>query len=80
MKTERGRKDLGHMLLLGSVGRVHVHWRSWAAARLVSSNQESRVLVSSTGVLSKRYIRGRQGKLLITQAIGEVILGTYIYL
>ena len=81
MKTERGRQDLGHMLLLGSVGGVL--WGSWAKAELDSSNQKSRVLVSFVGVLSKGCIRRRQweaGELLITRAVGEATSGTCIYL
>jgi len=50
-------QDLGHMPLLGFVGRVLRV--SQAKARLVTSNQKSRVLVNSTGVFSKGYIRGR---------------------
>lgn len=42
------RQDLGHMLLLGSMGGVL--GGTWAEARLVSSNPESRILVSPMGV------------------------------
>lgn len=42
---------------LGSAGRVL--WGSWAMTGLVNSNQKSRGLISSTGVLSKGNIRGR---------------------
>lgn len=51
------RQDLGHMPLLGSAGRVL--WGSGAMTGLVNSNQKSRGLISSTGVLSKGNIRGR---------------------
>lgn len=40
------RQELGHILLLGSVGSML--WGSWAMIRLVNSNQKSWVLVSST--------------------------------
>ena len=67
---QRELQYLGNMPLLGPVGGVL--WGSQAKARLVSSNQNSGVLVSSSGVLSK----GRRGRQLITKAIGEVISGT----
>lgn len=64
----RERRDLGLMPLLGSIGRLL--WGSCAMARLISSNQKNRVVISSTGFLPKGHIRhigqSRQGRLLIT--------------
>lgn len=61
------------MPLLAYVGGVL--WGSQARARLVHLNKKSRVLVGLTGLLSKGYLRhagnGRQGRLLITGAVGE---------
>lgn len=54
---QRERQDLGHMLLLGFLGRTLCG--SWAKARLANSDQESRVLIGSTGVLFKRQMRGK---------------------
>ena len=71
--ADREWQDLGHMPLLGFVGRVVQV--SQAKARLVNSNQKSRVLVSSTGV-HKEMALGDKGD-LITRAV-ELISGTYI--
>lgn len=73
----REKQDLGHMLLVGSAGRVL--WNSWAIW-----TRKSRVWVSFTRVLSKRYtvkpLRG-WGGLFITRATGRgVISVTYIHL
>ena len=43
----REGQDLGHIPLLGSMGKVH--WGSRAKARLVDSNQKGQILVNSTG-------------------------------
>ena len=47
---------------------------------MVNSNEQNRVVVSLTGVLSEGYIRnpgsGRQGRQLIVRAVGEVITRT----
>lgn len=77
MPTER--QDLEYMLLLGSVGRLL--WCSWAG--LISLNQNSKVLVSSKGSYisnTQGEAPGRQGRLLITRATGEMISETYICL
>lgn len=61
-----------------------VLWHSWMKMRLAHSYSKSWVLGSPTGVLSKGYIRytgcGRQGRLLITRAVGKIISETYISL
>ena len=56
-RADRDRQDLGHVPLLGSMGRVL--WSSWTEARLVHSKQKNRVLVSPMGVLTKGHVRGR---------------------
>lgn len=74
VQAERERKDLGHMLLL-SLG---VKCFGDPRLRLGSSiqTQRSRVLVSSTGVLLKRCIKGRPwdvaGRLGITEILDKV--------
>ena len=78
METERERQDLGQKPLLGSVGGAL--WGSLAKAETGLSRSEEQGLVSFTEVLSKGYIRSRERRLLITRAIGEILLGTYIYL
>lgn len=78
METERERQDLGQKPLLGSVGGAL--WGSLAKAETGLFRSEEQGLVSFTEVLSKGYIRRRERRLLITRAIGEIILGTYIYL
>ena len=75
---ERERQDLGQMPLLGSVGGAL--WGCLAKAETGLFRSEEQGLVSFTEVLSKGYIRRRERRLLITRAIGEIILGTYIYL
>lgn len=78
METERERQDLGQEPLLGSVGGAL--WGSLAKAETGLFRSEEQGLVSFTEVLSKGYIRRRERRLLITRTIGEIILGTYIYL
>lgn len=76
--AHRERQDLGHMPVLESVSKVP--WYSWAKARLGSTNQTSRVSVSSTGVFSKGHTReatGKQRRLLITGAVWETKTYTY---
>ena len=77
--ADRERQDLGHMSLLGSVGGVV--WCSPAQGRFVNSLCKRRALVSST---VGSYLRGtqeegteKQGRILITRAVGEIISGTY---
>lgn len=65
------------MPLLGSVGRVL--WGSWTKGRLVNSNHKH----SGLGKLHKRsYLRVAVGggKTVYHKGIGEVVLGTFIYL
>lgn len=66
------------MPLLGSMSRVL--WASGAKAGWV--NQKSGVLVNPVVFSSRGNIRhsgtGRQGRLWLTGAIGEVLSGTYI--
>lgn len=61
------------MTSLGFMGRVH--WTFLAKVRLVISNLKSGVLVHPVGALSKEHVRhtgaGRQGRLLITKAVGK---------
>ena len=76
---DRERQDLEQMPLLGSVGGAL--WGSLAKAETGLFRSEEQGLVSFTEVLSKGCRRrSRRGRLLITRAIGEIILGTYIYL
>ena len=80
--AENKQQNLGHMLLLGSVGGVL--WDSWAEAGLVTSNPKEQVLVSSPAVLSKQYTRGRSweaGETVYYKGHwGNHIKETYIYL
>lgn len=63
---------------LQSVGVVL--WSSQVRVPSVNLNQKSAVLVSPTGILSKGLKKhtgtGRQGRWLITRAIGEILSGT----
>lgn len=56
-----------------------VLWSTQAKARLVNSSENSEILVSPMGVLSKGKVLGN-GRVLITSAVEEVILGAYDYL
>ena len=66
------------MLLLASVARVL--WGFWARVRLVNLKQKSGVFLSPLGFLSKGRVRhtaaGRQERIFISRAVGEVISGT----
>lgn len=68
---------------LGVLAFIRVHWwvfcSSWAKTWLVNSNKKNSVLVSSTRVILKWYIKGRAWeveRLLITEVHEEVITGT----
>ena len=71
---QRERQDLGHMTLLGFLDGVLLG--SLAKARLVHSNQKEEGSKGCTG----EGTRGRQRRMLLTGAAGEVMLGTYICL
>lgn len=85
MKAEcrqREWEDLVLMTSLGSVGEVL--WGSQARARWFHSNQKSWVSVSPMGALSKGCLTqtgtGREGGLVITQSVREVLPGADICL
>lgn len=78
--ADRERRDFRHTPLSGALGGgLGV---SRLGVRLVNLNQESGG--SPVGVSSKGRIRHtgaeRQGRLLITRAVGEVISGSHFYL
>lgn len=70
----RVQTDLGHMPLLGSVGRVL--WGSQAKTRLVNSNWKRRTLVTSVVGFYLRGTQwkgpGRQGELFIPGTFGKI--------
>lgn len=70
MQTEREKLDLWHEPIVGSLGQVLCG--SLAKYRLLNLNQKSWVLQVEVGGGGISQGLGRQGKLLITRAIGKL--------